>query len=113
MFDDLTQVIPRRATLRVRPGMDTHASLYVYIDVARQQACIRVVCIKTFSPFHEMVFILVSPVFCIRRAVAQAGISEPSYVHAQENRLRLQDEHANKQWCLLQTSMEVSLDFLL
>ena len=105
MFDDLTQVIPRRATLRIRPGMDTHDSLYVYmLDVARPQACIQVhglyISIKTISPFHEMVFILVSPVFCIRRAAAQAGISEPSYVHAQENRLRLQDEHNGGVWLL-------------
>ena len=45
MFDNLIQVIPRRATLKVRPGMNTLHCIYVYmLDVARQQECVRVIC---------------------------------------------------------------------
>ena len=48
-----------------------------------------------------MIFILVPPVFCIKRA-------ELSYAHAQEKLPRLQDEHY-----LILTSVEVSQELLL
>ena len=56
--------------------------------------------------FHEMIFILVPPVFCIRRA-------ELSHAHAQQKMTTPSRPGRDEQWRFILTSVEVSLELLI